>query len=248
MGCRKISYYEGEGLGENRCFFQEVLDKKGGQQKNRVNYYPFGLTFNSFVSGDENLYKYNGKEEQKETGWHDFGERMYNPALGRWQVVDRLAINYVAMSPYNYAQNNPLRFVDPDGASPWDVIKGAFKYYGASYQWMGKNVYPGYRNGAPSTVNLSRITKGIQNNIIWSSKFYGEDFKKFIVNPNDIYQANGANIPDGFDCGLDCSGLVTNAFNADPDKLMGDFENYLGAEDQRNRFREAEKKRYWRAS
>ena len=51
-------------------------------------YYPFGLIFNSYTSGDENLYKFTGKEDQKETGWIDFGARMFDPALGRWQVID----------------------------------------------------------------------------------------------------------------------------------------------------------------
>ncbi len=51
-------------------------------------YYPFGGTFNSYTSGTENLYKYNGKEEQKETGLYDYGARMLDPWLARWQVID----------------------------------------------------------------------------------------------------------------------------------------------------------------
>ncbi|WP_044202286.1 RHS repeat domain-containing protein, partial [Echinicola pacifica] len=54
-------------------------------------YYPFGMSFNSYTSGQENLYKYSGKEEQKETGLIDFGARMYDPAIGRWGVVDPMA-------------------------------------------------------------------------------------------------------------------------------------------------------------
>ncbi len=78
-------------------------------------YYPFGLTFNSYTSGDENLYKYNGKEEQQETGWYDYGARMYMPDLGRWGVVDPLAEKYQQLAPYNYVDNNPINNTDPDG-------------------------------------------------------------------------------------------------------------------------------------
>ncbi len=112
-------------------------------------YYPFGLTFNSYTSGTENLYKYNGKEEQKETGNYDYGARMYDPALGRFWQIDPSADNYLEWTPYNYVGNNPINVIDPDGKD-WYDINGKIRWRnqegdytnkkGETFSSLGKNV------------------------------------------------------------------------------------------------------------
>jgi RHS repeat-associated protein len=98
-----------------------VVVNEDGIVEQREDYYPFGLTFNS--SGNVSDYKYNGFEEQQELGWnvYDYQARYYDPAIGRFLNVDPAADIMRRHGPYNYAFDNPIRFIDPDGMMPDDV-------------------------------------------------------------------------------------------------------------------------------
>jgi len=94
----------------------------GVEIREENNFYPGGLKhkgYNSVINGIDHPYGFNGKEENNELGIGtlDFGARNYDPALMRWMNVDLLSEAYLDISPYVYAANNPIFFVDPDGLS-----------------------------------------------------------------------------------------------------------------------------------
>src|SRR5690554_6134699 len=88
---------------------------------NVTDYYPFGLAMDGrSIQDSAYRYGFNGFEKDDEingSGNHlDYGARGRNPRLGGgWWSPDPLASKYPGLSPYHFAGNNPMMFVDYDG-------------------------------------------------------------------------------------------------------------------------------------
>ncbi len=85
-------------------------------------YLPYGGTFTG-AGATENTHQYTAKELEAATGLYYYGARYHNPDIGRFMSVDPAGADPSdpqSWNRYAYVQNNPLKYVDPDGAQVVD--------------------------------------------------------------------------------------------------------------------------------
>ncbi|MDC8100617.1 SpvB/TcaC N-terminal domain-containing protein [Chryseobacterium rhizosphaerae] len=141
-----------------------------GEVTQNIEYFPSGEVFVENHKNSYNTpYKFNGKEQDDETGYYYYGARYYNPRISLWLNVDPLAdynpfmndqayidgehnggvYNSGNNNPYIYTYNSPIIFIDPNGkqvvtpfiAPPPPLVPGAIPAN------KNKGIY--YRPGIP---------------------------------------------------------------------------------------------------
>jgi RHS repeat-associated protein len=82
-------------------------------------YYPFGMQMVGRNGGEDYRYAFNGMEKDDEVKGsgnnYDMGERLYDPRLGRAPTTDPAAGLFPGDSPFMFAGNNPIYYVDKKG-------------------------------------------------------------------------------------------------------------------------------------
>ncbi len=116
MGCPKLTYQPEflrvwKGTALEKSDHRNVLpqgEKKAGE-KNCDNYYPFGLTFNSYSRENSvpNRWKFQGQEHVDDLGlnWDSYRYRNHQPDIGRFFNIDPMADAFYYNSPYAFSEN-----------------------------------------------------------------------------------------------------------------------------------------------
>jgi len=104
-------------LGNLRVAFRDNNGVAEITQSNAYGIFGEDLTSLTYIkpAWKEDKFKFTGKEELTETGYIDFGARLYDKLVPHFTTIDPLAETSRRFSPYVYALNNPIRFIDPDG-------------------------------------------------------------------------------------------------------------------------------------
>jgi len=85
-------------------------DASGAVTK-RIRYEPYGATLTAAAQGPG----YTGHVTDAATGLSCMQQRYYDPIAGRFLSTDPVAANAASFNRYWYANNNPYRYIDPDG-------------------------------------------------------------------------------------------------------------------------------------
>ncbi len=141
-----------------------ILLDKDFQIEGEFAYYSFGEKVDhlSYECGFD--YLYNGKQliTDFKLDIYDYGFRLYDAKIGRFQVVDPIFSNNFSSSPYSYAANNPILFIDKLGLSP-------------DYTTMSPEQWMQYSNPYYSRDARSRMEKEFKSQY-W--KLTGEGYKQ----------------------------------------------------------------------
>ncbi|MFK7799222.1 MAG: RHS repeat domain-containing protein [Aureispira sp.] len=139
-----------------------------GQVQSAQDYYAFGWNIPSrkFNTGSYR-HGFNGKENDSDFGEQliqDYGFRIYNPLIAKFLSVDPLARDYPFYTPYQFAGNSPIRFIDLDGLEPNDPPVFVFEGFGESTGAMRLKVTSAFedmRQNGPD--NVRRVMNTIAN-------------------------------------------------------------------------------------
>ncbi|MBM0105710.1 hypothetical protein JM946_13175 [Steroidobacter sp. S1-65] len=108
---RETTYYHTDGLGS-----VVAASNPSGELLWRKEYAPFGDQIDQ--TPDTEKLGYTGKPHDTVLGLTNLGARYYDPHLGRFMSPDPVGSvesNPVSFNRYAYVNNNPYKYVDPDG-------------------------------------------------------------------------------------------------------------------------------------
>ncbi|MGD1849018.1 MAG: RHS repeat domain-containing protein [Salibacteraceae bacterium] len=102
------------------------IDNYFAQVISYSDYYPFGMQMPERTGGTLSRYGFNGMERDDELkgsgNSYDFGARIYDSRLGKFNSVDPRERDFPFMSPYCFAANMPISAIDENGEGPDIVI------------------------------------------------------------------------------------------------------------------------------
>jgi RHS repeat-associated protein len=109
----KVTYFHNDLSGN-----PVAASNSAGQIIWRESYRPYGERLKNEAASQSNSQWYTGHRQDADTGLVYMGARHYDPLMGRFLSIDPSGFsesNPHSFNRYAYANNNPLKFIDPDG-------------------------------------------------------------------------------------------------------------------------------------
>jgi RHS repeat-associated protein len=120
QGAETVTYIHWDALGSPVAATDEA-----GNVVWREAYRPYGGRINNEPAADSHSRWYTGHPQDADTGLVYAGARYYDPTIGRFLAIDPVGVkadNLHSFNRYAYANNNPYRYIDPDGREALSVL------------------------------------------------------------------------------------------------------------------------------
>jgi len=117
----KAYYFYKDHLGSVRAIVNENASIVAAYDYDAWGYPLEGRTYNA----DSMKFKYTGKELDKESLYDYFGARYYDSRIGRWGQTDPVSDFEPSLNPFHYTNNNPLKYIDPNGLDYFFYLEGS---------------------------------------------------------------------------------------------------------------------------
>lgn len=162
-------------------------------------------------------YRHQRQERQDELGlnWDTFRHRNYDYAIGRFMGIDLVSEEYMSISTYQFAHNNPVWKIELEGLE------------GVGKKMIQETMEKLVKNGPEAVSNLKGVLKSAQNTIKGLDDQITSHTKKL-----DDFIKN----PDAFDN----KGFLKNAYpelreeiiNSRVKSLQGQIDNFKDQKDE----------------
>ncbi len=115
----------------------DLITNESGDIVEETTYEPHG----EVIEGGNDRFLYTRKELDKQSGLYYFGARYYDPFFMHFTQPDETVTdvyNPQDLNRYAYVRNNPYKYIDPDGETPWDIIDIGFIDHSTYNQFAGR--------------------------------------------------------------------------------------------------------------
>lgn len=153
----------------------------------REDYAPYGERLNQEVSPRSNRIWFTGHHQDDDSGLTYAGARHYDPMIGRFISVDPAAIdpaNQFSFSRYAYANNNPYKFVDPDGRLPV-LLLVPLALKGIDMAITAYDVHQAYKEGGVRGAAVEVGTNAVMN-AVPGGKIGGKIVEAVVKKADDV--------------------------------------------------------------
>ena len=132
-----------------------------GNLKWKESYKPYGDKLTRSAASSDNDIGFHGKAYDDITGLSYMGARYYDPVLGRFMGVDPVdfqADNLHSFNRYAYTNNNPYRYVDPDGNYAFLVSFAIYALTALSAALTVQSAVNGFGNKSQADVSIGPLS------------------------------------------------------------------------------------------